>query len=518
MNDYISDSVSESLSEYLIGTEWIGHKPERVSLEAKLGLISLQYPYITARMQCVVGPKMSFSAGRNGILTMVPRSLPDEEKQKILDSNNDARLKKGDLQIVSTPEFAHHDFTLEQTINIINRTGHSVIPVLDKQMLIGIYSHNPDNPLPVPWTPITEMMDKLKGETFPNGIPYLVDTEDADEIKRILSSNERSFVPIVDDAMNLQRLAFLQRYDTNFIGIAVNTRGDWKGEIHKWAEQVDTLCTDSSNICFDDALKILKYVKESKELRDKPFGFGNIIHGRHYRKFAEAGADYLIAGMGVGSICKTGSKRGNGRGQMTVALDIARERDRLAEETNGRQYVPFVLDGGIETVHEISVALGLADFVMMGNYFNRFYEAAAKKFTEKDGKKELTLDEANIDWVETWGEGHPRARLVAMCGIDLRKGAAEGGVNGENVVNRYGHTTVSSATVEGVLGYVKYRGRLKPCVEEDARYVKTTIQNAGAGNLETYKKNVREYELFEKASGRTMRDMLPHGIEVAAEE
>ena len=84
MDDYVNDCVSESLSEYLIKTEWTHDKPERVSLEAQLGHISLQYPYMISRMQCVVGPKMSFTAGRNGILTYVPRNLPDEEKQKIM--------------------------------------------------------------------------------------------------------------------------------------------------------------------------------------------------------------------------------------------------------------------------------------------------------------------------------------------------------------------------------------------------------------------------------------------------
>jgi IMP dehydrogenase len=328
-------------------------------------------------------------------------------------------------------------------------------------------------------------------------------------------SSKRGFVPIVDDNMILQKLAFLQKYDTNFIGIAIGTRGDWKAEINKWAPQVDTLCTDSSNICFEDSLKILEYVKSSRELRDKPFGFGNIIQGRHYKSFAEAGADYLIAGMGVGSICKTGSKRGNARGQMTVALEIAKERDEYFEKTG--RYVPFVLDGGIETVHEMTVALAMADFIMMGNYFNRFYESAARKFRARDGNKEPTFDEA-IDWVETWGEGHPRARLVAMCGIDLRRGPSETGVNGGDVVARYGHSSVSAATVEGVLGYVKYRGRLKPCVEEDARYIKTTIQNVGAENLKSYRDKVRKYQLLEKADSRTLRDMLPHDLEIAAEE
>ena len=43
----ISTELSESLSEYLIQTGWITTKPEKVSLETKLGdNIILQYPFM----------------------------------------------------------------------------------------------------------------------------------------------------------------------------------------------------------------------------------------------------------------------------------------------------------------------------------------------------------------------------------------------------------------------------------------------------------------------------------------
>jgi IMP dehydrogenase/GMP reductase len=78
------------------------------------------------------------------------------------------------------------------------------------------------------------------------------------------------------------------------------------------------------------------------------------------------------------------------------------------------------------------------------------------------------------------------------------------------VLERYGHSSLSGATIEGVVGLAPYRGRLKPSVEEDARYLRTTISNAGAVDLKTF----REKAVLEKASPRTLHDMLPHDIEV----
>lgn len=499
----ISERVSESLDEYLVLTDWIERRPEEISLQADLGSISLQYPLITARMQCIVGPEMARAAGRQGILTIVPRSLRDEDKQKILDANKDARLRKGDIEFQIYPEYASPNSTFKEVMKQVKRTGYSVIPIMDrKSKLEGVYIHNPENPpLVPPYTPIAKVMQHL------NDGSVLREDKSEQEIKQILQKQERRFLPITDENGILQKIAFLSKFDTNYIGMAVKTRGNWIEEIEHWGEQVDTLTIDTSNACFSEALEILKYTKQ--KFPDKPFGIGNIIQGRDFLKFAKAGADYIIGGMGVGSICKTGSERGNGRGQMTVAIELAEARDAYFR-TKGK-YVPFVLDGGIRNIKDMCVALTLADFIMLGNYFNGFYEAAAQKF---DKDKQLTNTELNIEYVESWGEGHPRARFVALGGVDFRRALAEGRELGtQEVSERYGHSAITGATVEGIVGLVKYKGRLKPNVENDARYIRTTISNTGAEDLKTY----REKAVLEKASARTIQDMLPHDVEVLEE-
>jgi IMP dehydrogenase/GMP reductase len=347
-------------------------------------------------------------------------------------------------------------------------------------------------------------MIPLRKNGSKKGVPYLVNSTNKEEIKKILSKEEKKFLPIVNEQMVLQKIAFLQKYDTNYIGMAITTKGGWKKEIEKWGPQVDTLTIDSSNACFEDAIEIIKYAKKSSEFKTKPFGVGNIIKGRDFKIFAQAGADYIIGGMGVGSICQTGSTRGNGRGQFTVAVELSEARDRYKE----KRYVPIVLDGGIKNLKDMTVALAFADFIMMGNYFNKFYESSAEKF---DIEKKITTEENLMRYVETWGEGHPRARLVAIYGINFRQALTEkhqGDVS--KVIERYGHSGISSATVEGYVGLVDYCGRLKPNIEKDARYIRTTISNSGACDLASFRKKA----CVEKASYETLRDMLAHGIQV----
>jgi IMP dehydrogenase/GMP reductase len=502
----ISGDVSESLREYLILTGWVKEKPEMISLRTKLGgKVPLQYPYMTARMQSVVGPEMAVAAGRQGILTCIPRSLRDIDKQAIIDANNRARLRQGNIELVSNPERTDPNTRLEDVVNLVGKTGHSVIPVFDRySKLEGVYVHDPDHPPSVsPNTPIRELVTPIRVPGTEQGIPVSY-SDQKEELMKIITEQKLRFVPIIDEKGILHKMAFVQKYDTNFIGMAMSTRIGWEAELEKWGSQVDTLMIDSSNACFEDAAKILRAAKE--RFPDKPFGIGNIIQGKHFKIFAELGADYIIGGMGVGSICQTGSERGNGRGQFTVARECAAARDKHHEKTG--KYVQFVVDGGIGNVKDMTVALAFGDLLMMGNYFNKFYEAAARKF---DAGEEPTYTEELIRYVETWGEGHPRARLVAMFGMNFEEALRN--PNKEDIsraVERYGHSTLSAATIEGVVGLVSYRGRLKPNVEQDARYIKTTIANSGASDLEEF----RSMAVLERASPETIRDMYPHDIKV----
>jgi IMP dehydrogenase len=176
----------------------------------------------------------------------------------------------------------------------------------------------------------------------------------------------------------------------------------------------------------------------------------------------EAGADMVKEGMSSGSICTTQKVKATGRGPMTSLLETVRARDDYFKKSG--RYVQVIADGGITGSADMIIALAAgADMLIMGNYFNKFYEAAGPKLDEN---KKPTNTESKIKYVETWGEGSERARNLG----------------------RYGHSHRRTFFAEGVEGMVPYAGRLKPNIERDMQIIKAALSNVGAMNLEEFRK------------------------------
>ena len=76
--------------------------------------------------------------------------------------------------------------------------------------------------------------------------------------------------------------------------------------------------------------------------------------------------------MSSGSICTTQREKATGRAPMTALLDAARARADFQKDTG--KYVPLVIDGGVSAAGDMIIALTVADVVMMGGYFNHFFE------------------------------------------------------------------------------------------------------------------------------------------------
>ena len=108
------------------------------------------------------------------------------------------------------------------------------------------------------------------------------------------------------------------------------------------------------------------------------------------------------------------------------------------------------------------IALSIADALMMGGYFNHFFEAAGEKIGV-DGKE--TGVENLITHVATWGEGSLRAQNLERYG-QIRK----------------------HFFAEGVEGIVPYKGRLKPVLKKDLWKMRAAMSNAGCVSLDTFRK------------------------------
>ena len=145
---------------------------------------------------------------------------------------------------------------------------------------------------------------------------------------------------------------------------------------------------------------------------------------------------------------------------MTALLEAAKAREDFRKKTG--KYIPLIVDGGVSAAGDMIIALTVADVLMMGGYFNHFFEAEGEKL---DDNMQVTNHEPDIKYIATWGEGSARARNL----------------------DRYGHVARKTFFAEGEEGTVENWGRLKPKLKQDVRKIKAALSNVGCMNLEEFR-------------------------------
>ncbi len=173
----------------------------------------------------------------------------------------------------------------------------------------------------------------------------------------------------------------------------------------------------------------------------------------------------------TGAGCKTGAVKNMGLPLCTALREVEEARNKYYEK-NGR-YIPIIADGGVGNTADMLVAFPIADLAMVGKYAAQLYESAGLGI-DRDGK--VTDDENLIEEKEYWGEGSWKAKNL----------------------DRYAHTTLKTFLEEGEYGFVSFRGRLKPVIEEDFKAIRSTMSNSGALNMEEYRKKAVLQRLSQK--------------------
>ena len=473
---------SMSLKEFLLQTGLTTDECtfDKISLETELYEgVNLQFPFIPAAMRSVTGYEMALECAKNGMMAVIPCSMPIKEEVKIIKDVKSKEVKKGEIEFVENPLTARPDDKFSYVLETkIKRYGHSTIPVIDKfGRYLGTFIYTePEN------FDMNNPMEKLiQYQNRKKDLDFCLDSDDYEKIKKQLKKNGRRFMPIVDEQGHLIKLAFIRKIPSYLVAAGIDTHKEWERRAYPCVESgADMIFADSSDGYNVFQGKLIEKFK--KRYPHIPFSGGNIITKEGFYYLADCGADVVKIGMGIGSICTTSVVKGVGRGQATALIEIVDARNEYYVR-KGR-YIPLIADGSIEGTHEMIIALSIgADALMLGRYFNRFYEAAGQAL---DKEKRATNDEEHICYKETWGEGSPKAMSY----------------------RRYGHKTARTAFAEGVVGMVDYAGRLKPNVERDALIIKSSMSNAGCRNL----KELREKAILERMSPASTRDAYPHGL------
>ena len=381
-----------------------------------------------------------------------------------------SRVKSYKAGFVESDSNIRPDQTLQDVLDLKERTGHSTIAVTDDGTahgtLLGIVTSRDyrvsrmttDQPVSEFMTPFASLIYAQEGTTLK-------------EANDIIWENKLNTLPVIDRDQHLLYLVFRKDYASHkenpeemldekkryMVGAGINTR-DYATRVPALVEAgADVLCIDSSE-GFTEWQKItIDFIREKYGDTVK-VGAGNVVDKEGFLYLAKAGADFVKVGIGGGSICITREQKGIGRGQATALIEVAKARDEYFEATG--IYVPICSDGGIVYDYHITLALAMgADFIMLGRYFARFDESPTNKLN------------INGNYVkEYWGEGSNRARNWQRYDLG---GAAK------------------LSFEEGVDSYVPYAGSLRDNVRVTLGKVKSTMCNCGAITIPQLQKNAK---------------------------
>ncbi len=470
----IRDLVGTTFSEYNLLPGYTPKSCNRktIKLETKLAGIPLGLPFLSAAMTSVTGYEMTLALSRQGGLGVLPVNIPDDEASKIIRTVKDHSKEQ---HFIDDPVTVSYNGKIRDALELIRKFGHSHIPVIDQyRTLKGVFdqqifldsgAHDSD--------PVTEAM-----QPFEN-MAIITDPElTSKQAKKFLSEKDIPYVAVVDKDRRLVKLSFRKDTYPLPVAAAITTHPGWQDRAHQLVESgVDLIVVDTSDGFSEYMDNLVVGYKQDAVLSKIPLCVGNVVTYEAAKHYMELGADLVKGGMSTGSICTTRRVKATGRSPMSTLSALVRAQEHHLEK-HGRR-VPIIYDGGVSNSADMIIALTHADAIMMGGYFNRFFEAAGPKL---DQYKHRIPDPANheqdIRYVESWGEGSARAKNLG----------------------RYDQTE-RTFFEEGIEGVVPYRGFLKPNVRLDVMIIKKAMENVGAHNLQEFREKAQLEYMSQAAQG-----------------
>ena len=411
---YYFNEPSHTFSEYLLVPGYSSAEciPAKASLKTPIvkfkkgeePSITMNIPLVSAVMQSVSNDKMAIALAKEGGISFIYGSQTIKNQAEMV-----KRVKNYKAGFVTSDSSIKPDETLEDILNLKERTGHSTVAVTDDGTstgkLVGIVTSRDYR--------ISRMDKSTKVSEFMTPIDKVIYAKEGislSEANDIIWDNKLNALPILNDEQRLVAFVFRKDYDSHkenpnelldeqkrfVVGAGINTR-DYEERVPALIDAgADILCIDSSEGFTEWQKRTITFIREKYGDKVK-VGAGNIVDREGFRFLAEAGADFVKIGIGGGSICITRETKGIGRGQATAVIEVAKARDEYYKETG--IYIPICSDGGIVHDYHITLALAMgADFCMLGRYFSRFEESPTNKVIINGNYMK-----------EYWGEGSARS-------------------------------------------------------------------------------------------------------------
>lgn len=244
------------------------------------------------------------------------------------------------------------------------------------------------------------------------------------------------------------------------------------------------ICIDVANGHMKHLLTLIKNIKEKYD-NQVIIMSGNIANPKTYIEYNNVGCDYVRVTIGGGSRCTTASNTA----VFFPQFSLLKETWELKQEIDGK--CKIIADGGIKGYRDIQKALIYADYVMVGNLFNRAIESAGKTVYGKAyfkifGKKIINplktmlyygktvkpknyykvLQEIKNDKLDVWKEFYGMSTKIAQQRIKGNKQKLK--------------------TSEGIVKKQKVEYSLSQWVENEIDYLRSAMSYTNSKNLSEY--------------------------------
>jgi IMP dehydrogenase/GMP reductase len=210
--------------------------------------------------------------------------------------------------------------------------------------------------------------------------------------------------------------------------------------------------------------KLLDTAKNIKDIYGNSIELmvGNIANPETYRKYCEAGVDFIRVGIGGGSACTTSAN-------VSIHYPMAsliNECYLISKEF--KTPTKIIADGGFKNYSDVIKALALgANYVMLGGIFNKCLESCSDNFVKKSEYKKIDKEEA-INYYNNGVEVYKYYR----------------GMSTKEVQKYWNKSEIK--TGEGISKYNKVEYTLNGWIENFQDYLKSAMSYTNSKNLNEF--------------------------------
>ena len=456
--------------------------PSDVNLTTKLtSKIQLKIPILSAAMDTVTEAKMAISLASEGGIGIIHKNMSiDEQAHQI------KVVKKYESGVIKDPITADPTMSVKEIYDITKKYGISGVPIVDKNILVGIVTNRDlrfvDNlSLSVTkiMTPKTKLVTVRENYTKEEVISALR----KNRIEKILIVNKKHELKGMITFKDIQKSttfpnASKDKTGSLIVGGAIGTNNESMDRAEALINQnADVLVIDTAHGHSKLVMSMLKKIK--KRFPKQQVIAGNIATQEAAKDLIACGADAIKVGIGPGSICTTRIVAGVGVPQLSAIVYVARVAKKMK--------IPLIADGGIRYSGDIAKAIAAgADTVMLGGLL-------------------AGTDEAPGD-VELY-EGRTYKSYRGMGSI----GAMQKGSRDRYFQDR--EKSTSKLIPEGIEGRVPYKGTMKTILHQLTGGLKSSMGYVGCSNIDKMKKNTR----FIKISSSAKQESHVHDVAIVKE-